>query len=147
MFHIVDDDMMVGGVLAELIGEFGHDVFLFSNPVEYLEFIKAPEYVSPVAIFSDVIMPQMNGYDFMHQVKLMNPQQKFVIVTGSPELEHVYKHLACMYLYKPFLPDLLNSMVSLLMQCRYKCCVQDGEHIDDIDKFNIDCWSCPHGLE
>jgi two-component SAPR family response regulator len=144
MFHIVDDDLMVGEVLTELICEFGHDVFLFSNPVKYLELIKTPEYVSPVAIFSDVNMPQMNGYDFMHQVKLVNPQQKFVIVTGKPHQEHVFKHLACMYLCKPFAPDSLKTMAAVLMQCQDECCSQDDEHIDDRDRFNVDCKPCLH---
>jgi two-component SAPR family response regulator len=146
MFHIVDDNTMIGEVLAELICEFGHDVFLFSNPVEYLELIKTPEYVSPVAIFSDVNMPRMNGYDFMYRVKLVNPQRKFVIITGNPHLEHDYKHLACMYLCKPFAPDSLKTMVAVLMRCQHECCLQDDEYIDDRGRFNIDCWSCPHSF-
>ena len=128
MFHIVDADTTLGGVLAELICEFGHDVFLFSNPVEYLELMKTPEYVSPVAIFSDVNMPRMNGYDFMHQVKQANPQQKVVIITENPGLKHDYKHLACMYLCKPFAPDSLKTMVAVLMRCQYQC------------------WLCHHGF-
>jgi len=145
MFHVVDDDPALGEILTELITMFDHDVALFTCPVEYLKFLKTPAYVSPVAIISDVKMPQMNGYDFMHQVKNIHPQQKFVMITGTPEMEHVHKNLACMYLCKPFAPDTLKTMTDILMRCQHSCCLQDDEHIDDRAIFNITSWSCPHG--
>ncbi len=145
MFHIVDDDSTLGEILAELISVFGYDVTLFSCPVEYLNLIKSPEYVSPIAIISDVKMPKMSGYDFMHQVKQINPQQKFVMITGTPEMEHTHKQMACMYLCKPFAPAALKTMVDVLMRCQHRCCLQDDEHIDDRAKFHINCWACPHG--
>lgn len=146
MFHIVDDNTMVGEVLAEMICDFGHDVFLFNDPVEYLELIKTPEYMSPTAIFSDVNMPRMSGYDFMRQVKQADPQQKFVIITGNPQQKHAFKHLACMYLCKPFAPELLKKIADVLMQCQHECCLQGDAHIDidDRGRFNIDRSPCPH---
>ena len=92
MFHVVDDNPALGEILAELITMFAHDVTLFRSPVEYLKLIKTSEYVSPVAIISDVKMPQMSGYDFMYQVKQINQRQKFVIITGSPEMEQLLDH-------------------------------------------------------
>jgi two-component SAPR family response regulator len=145
MFHIVDDDTMMREVLADLIREFGHDALLFSCPAEYLNYMHKPEYVDPVAIISDVNMPRINGYDFIQQVRQIKPKQKFVIVTGSPELEHGYKHLACMYLCKPFIPDSLNNIVAAVVQCHKECnspeigCI----HLDDRALFGLDGWTCP----
>jgi two-component SAPR family response regulator len=146
MFHIVDDNAMVREILAELIRESGHHASPFNCPVKYLGLIKTPEYVSPVAIFSDVKMPQMNGYDFMYQVKLAKPQQKFVMITGTPELEHVYKHLACMYLHKPFRLESLKHIVTAMMQCHEKGdspeigCI----HLDNRSQFGLGEWECPN---
>ena len=148
MFHVVDDNVMIGEVIVNLIRMFGHEALLFSCPAGYLNYMHKSEYLSPVAIFSDVKMPQMNGYDFMYQVQQVNPQQKFVMVTGTPELKHDCKHLACMYMSKPFAPDLLRKVTAELMRCQeenYFSSESWCNHLDNKVRFGLDGWTCPHG--
>jgi FixJ family two-component response regulator len=88
MFHVVDDEEIMRKVLVGMFKSFGFEVRAFGCPSEYIEHMNAPEYKSPTAIFSDVQMPNVNGYDFMHLVRQVNPTQKFVILSGTPEIEH-----------------------------------------------------------
>ena len=146
VIHIVEDDEVIREIFSEIIHDFGCRTLLFSSPTHYLGYMNEPDYSSPLAIISDVRMPEMNGYDFMHQVRQLNPFQKFVIVTGSPEIEHKYKNLACMYLCKPFNPDSLKHHICLFLQCDKNCGLDnaEGRIHDDRILFNLNKWSCPN---
>ena len=144
MFHIVDDNQFLGDALADLVQGFGYEVLLFTCPIEYLNYMDEAEYATPVAILSDVKMPRLNGYDFIQQVRAINPLQKFMAMTATPELEHDYKHLACMYLCKPFPFDQLKTALVELMQCHQSSCLNCDKNFDNKDKFDMNVWSCPN---
>ena len=146
MFHVVDDEEIIRKVLVEIFQRFGFEVRAFGCPAEYIEYMNAPEYRKPTAIFSDVEMPGMNGYDFMYQVRQVNPAQKFVILSGAPETEHNKKNLACMYLYKPLKLDLLKDIIDLLIKCDKSGNSEKMEvqFNDDRAIFGINNWTCPN---
>lgn len=146
VFHIVDDEKFMRDILMDIFHSFGFQAEAFSCPAEYLELMNKDAYKSPAAIISDVQMPKLTGYDFMYQVQQIHPSQKFVILTGAPDMKHDYKHLACMYLCKPFTPDSLRTILSVLIQSHDKCCLFNEKQMDDKARFNINDWSCPHAL-
>ena len=64
---ILDDENMVTKTLSMLLGLEGFSsVFAFNSPKEAIEFLEKEEVD---LIISDFIMPEMNGIDFLSQVK------------------------------------------------------------------------------
>lgn len=147
MFHVVDDEEIMRKVLVGMFQYFDFEVQAFGCPSEYIEHMNRPEYKSPIAIFSDIEMPDMNGYDFMYQVRQANPAQRFVILSGAPEIKHDKKNLACMYLYKPLKLDLLKDIIDLLIKCDKNGSSEKMEvqFNDDRAIFGINSWTCPNG--
>ena len=94
MFHVVDDDEVIRKILMAMFKSFGVEARVFGCPAEYIEHMNTAEYSSPTAIFSDVQMPKMNGYDFMYRVRQVDPGQKIVMITGMADIEHEKKNLA-----------------------------------------------------
>ncbi|MDX8387788.1 MAG: response regulator [Ghiorsea sp.] len=121
MFHIIDDQIEIRDVFEQMLLEFTDDVMSFSCPIAYLEYMNSPAYLQPIAIFSDVRMPLMNGYELLKQVRLVHPFQKFIMVSGNPDVEHEAKNMACMYLCKPFMAGALQEIVATALKCNNGC--------------------------
>ncbi|MDQ3881408.1 MAG: response regulator [Chloroflexota bacterium] len=60
---IVDDDHGVRGVLAQILEDEGHVVRTATNGLEALEALRSS--VRPCLILLDLMMPVMNGWEFM----------------------------------------------------------------------------------
>ncbi len=119
---------------------------LFSGPEEYLEYLANPAYQAPkLAIFSDVSMPAMSGYELMEMVRRTHPHQRFVISTGSPEILNEYAS-ACFYLTKPISLEKIEKVIGGLMQCHEngaQPAIIGCESIDDREVFCVSAWKCP----
>lgn len=149
MFHVVDDDAAVRETYADLLMALGYQVKVFATPRSYLDFVRSPEFVMPLATITNVGMPGMNGYEMMQEVHAFQPMLKFVVATGSPPLiDHAYKSKACMYLNKPFHIDTLKSITDKLSRCiAHGASREIGcAGCDHRDRFHLDDWSCPHPL-
>lgn len=59
---IVDDDHGIRGVLSQILQDEGHAVSTASNGLEALQKIRS---VEPCLILLDLMMPVMNGWEFM----------------------------------------------------------------------------------
>ena len=146
MFHIIDDQEAVASVLAQMIELLGEEATLFLSPVEYLEYAKSPQYQKPIAVFTDVNMPRINGYELIGKISEAHPKTKFVIVSGRPDFEHGGKKLACLYLSKPFHPHDIQQIIHTLKACSNS---QPSPELGcatlcDCPLYNADGWSCPH---
>ena len=62
---IVDDDQGVRGVLAQILEDEGHAVRTATNGLDALEKLRGA--VTPCVILLDLMMPVMNGWEFMTQ--------------------------------------------------------------------------------
>lgn len=102
IFHIIDDQPTICEYISELLKSLGHETRLFYSPVEYLDFLKSSEYVSPAAVFSDLSMPLMGGYEMIKRVQSAYPDQRFVIMSGKPNVRDEYENSSFMFLNKPF---------------------------------------------
>jgi len=145
IFHIVDDEEVIQEVLAEMLSLVGIETKTFSSPTEYLSEMKKELYCPPSAIFSDIQMPDMNGYDFMGIIHNSIPTQRFVILSGFSDLEHQEKNMACKYLCKPFDFKAIEDVIETITKCECKgCFIHDTEDIRDnrLD-FGVRNWSCP----
>lgn len=145
MFHIVDDAEFVSEVTAEIIKDHGYKAICFRRPDDYISFVNSSDFLNPVAIFTEMSMPVMNGYKMMNIVSELKPDSRFVIMTGEPKIRSEYIGKACMYLNKPVHPDKLIQVIDTLVRC-HTFSPTDGHECTALDNrkiLPIENWSCP----
>lgn len=77
---ILEDDESVRSALKEILGRAGHQVFLAARPDEATEILSKN---SVDFLFSDCLLPQMTGLDFIKQARANHPGSRFKIVLMS----------------------------------------------------------------
>ena len=145
---IIDDESGLRELYQDIIEEAGFSVKGYACAEDYLTFTKNQIYTTPsIAVITDVRMPGKSGYELMEEVKKTNPEQKFVVITGTPQDGYSKDARACFYIRKPVCVDKLLAVITLLSSC-----VIAGNQnlapacklISDLDSFNIHDWKCPH---
>jgi CheY-like chemotaxis protein len=63
---LVEDDVDLGGGIAELLEDEGYDVSWARNGAEALSLLRAGS--GPCVIILDMMMPVMNGWEFLAQL-------------------------------------------------------------------------------
>ncbi len=100
---IIDDEPEILSMLERLLGrEKGFEVRVFSNPANALEEVKAGTFD---IVLLDIMMPQMDGMDFLKVVRTQNTKTKIIMMTAYSTLDRVlnsHKSGANDYLLKPF---------------------------------------------
>lgn len=146
MFHVVDDNLIGGRNTAKIIRLFNADAMLFTSANDYLEYVRSPDYRKPDAIFTDIFMYGMDGYELIEKVHAIHPGQKFVVITGRPDLKHPAKHRACFYLSKPFYIRDVEKIIGKMRECEAESPSLELECRDACKRseFALSGWSCPH---
>ena len=86
VLFVVDDEAMVtSSIEGFLMLETDYDVFTFNNPEEA---VAALEEHQPELVVSDFVMPQMNGIEFLRQVKAKLPETTCILLTGYADKEN-----------------------------------------------------------
>ena len=95
---LVDDDVLVTKSF-ELLSKrcTDYDVYTFNSPLLALEFIRDNDID---LIISDVVMPEMNGVDFLAQVKKIKPSITLILLTGYADKESAIKAINEVGIYK-----------------------------------------------
>lgn len=119
LFHIVDDQPIICAYVSELLKEVGHETQMFLSPVDYLEYLNGGRYVKPAAVFTDISMPSMGGYEMIRRVQMDYPNQRFVIISGKPEIRsEFHDREEWLFLSKPFDGKSLYRVVEMLDQSK-----------------------------
>ena len=114
---VVDDEPVIRDSIAEILRLHGYQVFTASNGIEGLEAISQN---IPELIISDIIMPEMNGYQFYQRVRSNSEWLwvPFIFLSAKGEDEDVRfgKELGAEdYLKKPIdAEDLLAAVIGRL---------------------------------
>ncbi|GAV21293.1 C4-dicarboxylate transport transcriptional regulatory protein DctD [Mariprofundus micogutta] len=144
MFHIIDDEEIVRTFASEVLKDAGYEAVAYANPLEYLEFVNADGYIMPVAIITDVRMPQMSGYQLMDKIRETYPDQRFVVISGFDGTDATSQKRPCHFLAKPFLPNKLLDIAMAIEKCE-----QEGPSAGRstckplVDSFTQSKWNCP----
>lgn len=99
---IVDDEPDVAVALEEFLGMEGYDVYSTTSPIEALEMIKKQKYH---IVLSDIMMPKMDGIEFLTQVKQYDALTQVIMMTGYSTMDKTMRCLeagANDYIFKPF---------------------------------------------
>ena len=117
---IVDDSQTLRHMLSDLLEENGMQVVAATNGLEAKEYIQAS---APDLVITDLIMPEMNGYELCRWIKNEPSTQKIPVLicsTKSEEFDRYWgmKQGADAYITKPFHPPELLKTVRQLLKAR-----------------------------
>jgi putative nucleotidyltransferase with HDIG domain len=99
---VVDDDPAVRDVLAQSLGESGYRCDTASDGLEALEKVRASGFE---VLLSDLDMPLMDGVLLLKEIKALQPDTEFIMLTGIVDLDTAIRAMrmgATDYLTKPF---------------------------------------------
>ncbi len=99
---LVDDDDDVRSIIRKMLEKGGYQVIEASNGRQGLKII---EKHLPVAIVTDIIMPDMEGLEFTKTIARQKPELPLIAITGAKNGSYLQVALrlgAASGLYKPF---------------------------------------------
>jgi len=113
---VIDDEAAQRDVLTGYLKKKGYKIFSASSGKEGIELVGR----NPVdIILSDFKMPGLSGIDVLEQVKKINPEINFVIVTAYGTVENAVKAMrlgAFDYISKPVDLDELDLMIGRIIE-------------------------------
>jgi DNA-binding NtrC family response regulator len=115
---VVDDERdIVNQIKRSLEAVDGFKACTFTDPFAALEHFNLGCEDHQIVI-SDIRMPGMNGYEFVKQIKKINPQVKIILMSSfeinDNELLDVLPDVKIStFLQKPFSLDILRNMVTI----------------------------------
>lgn len=77
---IVEDDPGLSETIESLLIEFGFDVEVTKNGLDALTFLESN---SVDAILSDIMMPVLDGFEFLKMVRQKDTHTFFILMTGK----------------------------------------------------------------
>lgn len=111
---LVEDEDGVRLVLRKSLERLGYGVLEARNGREALEILGGAEHVE--LMITDVVMPDMGGFELVHQATREHPQVKVIVMSGYTQSDggidgHRILDAGTHFLRKPFSTDLLASKV------------------------------------
>ena len=110
---VVEDDDQVRGVILALLGGEGYRILEARTGAEGLRMAEsAGEQLD--LLLSDMLLPELSGYDLAVQLREKNPRLKVILMTGYVEGEIVQRcisELRAKFVDKPFQPGTLRRLV------------------------------------
>lgn len=92
-----DEEMVTTSIKSFLTLETDYEVISFNSPQQAIDFMKQ----NPVdLVISDFLMPDMDGIEFLSEVKRMQPQAIRVLLTGYADKENAIKAINDVGLYQ-----------------------------------------------
>lgn len=114
---IVDDSATMRTLIRRVINLTEVPIGTVYEAINGLEAIKVLESCSVHAVFTDINMPVMSGYDLLHEIarrECWNNILRIVISTDGSKLrkEEVRELNVNLYIQKPFRPEVVRNVLS-----------------------------------
>ncbi len=112
---VVDDEKQICQNVEKILIKNNYEVIRATSAKEAMEKMAKDSFS---LLISDIVMPEMNGLEFLKLVKKEWPLTKAVMMTAYASTETAVKAIrlgALDYLSKPFTPDELRSTVELAL--------------------------------
>ena len=95
---VVDDEKIVTSAFSTLLKVEGFsDAHFFNSPGEALDFLRNNK---PDLVISDFLMPEMNGLEFLSEVKKLYPEVSKILLTGYADKENAIRAINEVGLYR-----------------------------------------------
>jgi DNA-binding response OmpR family regulator len=110
---VVDDEPMMLDLYREILGQAGHDVGIAENGTQAL----ARTEDEPDLIVVDLMMPNLNGYEFVKRLRAIegHAATPVVAVSGLSTGKWALRVGADRFLAKPFRSDELLALIDELL--------------------------------
>ncbi len=92
-----DEEMVVTSIKSFLMLETDYEVVSFTSPQKALDYVKGNKVD---LVISDYLMPDMDGIEFLAQVKDAQPEATRVLLTGYADKENAIKAINDVGLYQ-----------------------------------------------
>ena len=135
---VVDDEVKICRNVEKILGKDGYDVSWASSANEALEKMAKESYS---LLISDIIMPGMNGLEFLKLVKNQWPLTKVIMFTAYASTDTAVKAMrlgAVDYIPKPFTPDELRLPVELALTGELTEASPTEQEMEAINVIDID---------
>lgn len=124
-----EDEVRIQKLIRTMLRSTSHEVYIASDGIEGLALI---ERERPDLVFSDVSMPNCDGFQLADAVKARPhlAQIPIIFVTAfaqRTEVEEGYRHGATSYLIKPFSPAELRTKIEAFMKAEN---VHDSQNME-----------------
>jgi CheY-like chemotaxis protein len=107
---VVDDNEEVGRFSAELLEDLGYSVRRAPNAMAALAILAEDEFAIDL-VFSDVIMPGMDGVEFATLLREQYPGLPVVLTTGYSNVLAENTHLGFELIRKPYSVEVLSRIL------------------------------------
>ena len=110
---VVEDEKAVRELAVETLRKFGYDVLESTNGKEALQLCRDLEKNLDL-VLTDVVMPGLNGPEFIRQIRALGKHLKVLYMSGYTENSVTNRGIleeGSEYISKPFRPKELISMV------------------------------------
>ena len=115
LIYVVDDQKMIAWTLCSILQHNGYQARWFT---EARLLLNASVDCPPSLVVSDVMMPEMTGFELARALRLAQPACKILLFSGqanTPEEHSADAALAFEVLAKPVRPDVLLGRVANLL--------------------------------
>jgi len=132
---VVDDERATLTMFNLFLTAFGYNVLLAENGRSALDMF---EEEAPSIVFTDLKMPEMDGFQVLKQIKHLSPQTEVIVITGHGDMDLAIQALnldATDFINKPIKRSALESALRraldrlknpLSMGCRLSIGVDEG---------------------
>ena len=107
---VVEDNAEVGEFSTQLLNDLGHQTMFAANALDALKLLEERPRAFDL-VFSDVVMPGMNGLALGQEVRKRWPHLPFVLTSGYSEGLSVEGALGFPLLHKPYSLEALSSAI------------------------------------
>jgi PAS domain S-box-containing protein len=83
---LVDDEVTLVQLGAEILGSMGHEVTAFSSSIKALTAVTADPFAFDLLI-TDLAMPNLSGYQLIDEIRKLNPSIPVILASGNAEFE------------------------------------------------------------
>ncbi|MCX8026842.1 MAG: NAD(P)H-dependent oxidoreductase subunit E [Thermodesulfovibrionales bacterium] len=115
---ILDDDITILTGCKKVLRAEGYDVITTNTAKEALDILNQH---SIDVILTDIVMPEMDGMEFIRNLRASRPDLQVIIITGYPSQDTLREALSLKvidYIPKPFSPALLVEVVKKAVEVK-----------------------------
>jgi DNA-binding NtrC family response regulator len=115
---VVDDEVALMEGLCDVLGNHGYETVGFLRGQAVLTALRAAKFELPLA---DLMMPEMDGIEFLRAALAADPEMVGVVMTGQGTIDTVVQAMqtgAFDYILKPFTLSIILPLLSRALTIR-----------------------------